>query len=235
MHLLNLRQRRQKLDGFVADAKRLAQRCPCATHSPSGGAVFARQPCDPIPPVRDVGQWLCVPPFRVVCLYQACTRAVDDAYFTSTQQRWCRSSDAAARARGTPASALDDGATPCRILPSCTIAPGIEQAACQHASNGSDLLGAGVHKQSSSRHGYKRVRNAPATGQKMLGSARFGKRRTSHGSGLRWMLRCARTLRFTWATGVVRVENSSGRRSQRSINSRPRSTQICIYMRFTKA
>jgi hypothetical protein len=33
--------------------------------------VFARQPCDPIPRPRDVGQWLCVPPFRVVCLYQA--------------------------------------------------------------------------------------------------------------------------------------------------------------------
>ena len=34
--------------------------------------MFARQPCDPIPRMRDVGQWLCVPPFRVVCLYQAC-------------------------------------------------------------------------------------------------------------------------------------------------------------------
>jgi hypothetical protein len=33
--------------------------------------VFARQPCYPIPPPRDVGQWLCVPPFRVVCLCQA--------------------------------------------------------------------------------------------------------------------------------------------------------------------
>jgi hypothetical protein len=33
--------------------------------------VFARQPCYPIPRPRDVGQWLCVPPFRVVCPYQA--------------------------------------------------------------------------------------------------------------------------------------------------------------------
>ncbi len=46
-------------------------RPPCAMHSPSGGAVVARQPCYPIPRPRDVGQWLCVPPFRMVCLDQA--------------------------------------------------------------------------------------------------------------------------------------------------------------------
>jgi hypothetical protein len=46
--------------------------------------VFARQPCDPIPRLRDVGQWLCVPPFRVVCLYQAFTLAVNDAGVTRT-------------------------------------------------------------------------------------------------------------------------------------------------------
>lgn len=33
--------------------------------------MTARQPCYRIPRTRDVGQWLCVPPFRVVCLYQA--------------------------------------------------------------------------------------------------------------------------------------------------------------------
>jgi hypothetical protein len=44
----------------------------CAKHSPSGGAVFARRPCYPIPLMRDVGQWLCVPSFRMVCPDQAC-------------------------------------------------------------------------------------------------------------------------------------------------------------------
>ena len=29
--------------------------------------MLARQPCDPIPAARDLGQWFCVPPFRVVC------------------------------------------------------------------------------------------------------------------------------------------------------------------------
>ena len=38
--------------------------------------MFARQPCDPILSSQDVGQWLCVPPFRVVCPYQAFTRAL---------------------------------------------------------------------------------------------------------------------------------------------------------------
>jgi hypothetical protein len=33
--------------------------------------VSARQPCCLIPRPRDVGQWLCVPPFRMVCLCQA--------------------------------------------------------------------------------------------------------------------------------------------------------------------
>jgi len=31
------------------------------------GTVFARQPCCHIPNSRELGQWLCVPPFRVVC------------------------------------------------------------------------------------------------------------------------------------------------------------------------
>ena len=47
--------------------------------------MFTRQPCDPIPRPRDVGQWLCVPSFRMVCPYQAFTLAVNDAYFTRTQ------------------------------------------------------------------------------------------------------------------------------------------------------
>jgi hypothetical protein len=33
--------------------------------------VFARQPCYHVQAFLDVGQWLCVPHFRVVCLYQA--------------------------------------------------------------------------------------------------------------------------------------------------------------------
>ena len=33
--------------------------------------MFARQPCYHVQAVLDVGQWLCVPPFRVVCLFQA--------------------------------------------------------------------------------------------------------------------------------------------------------------------
>jgi hypothetical protein len=44
--------------------------------------VFARQPCDPILSSQDVGQWLCVPPFRVVCLYQAWTLTVNDVCVT---------------------------------------------------------------------------------------------------------------------------------------------------------
>jgi hypothetical protein len=35
------------------------------------GATFARQPCCHIPVYRNLGQWLCVPSFRMVCLYQA--------------------------------------------------------------------------------------------------------------------------------------------------------------------
>ena len=32
--------------------------------------MCAWRPCDRIPSYRNVGQWLCVPPFRVVCLFQ---------------------------------------------------------------------------------------------------------------------------------------------------------------------
>ena len=32
------------------------------------GAVSARQPCYHVPAMPNLGQWLCVPPFRVVCL-----------------------------------------------------------------------------------------------------------------------------------------------------------------------
>jgi hypothetical protein len=35
------------------------------------GATVARQPCCRIPKYQNLGQWLCVPPFRAVCLYQA--------------------------------------------------------------------------------------------------------------------------------------------------------------------
>jgi hypothetical protein len=33
--------------------------------------VVARQPCCHVQPVLELGQWLCVPRFRVVCPYQA--------------------------------------------------------------------------------------------------------------------------------------------------------------------
>jgi hypothetical protein len=49
--------------------------------------VFARQPCDPIPHARDVGQWLCVPPFRVVCPFQAS----DCLFDYPEEQAVCRS------------------------------------------------------------------------------------------------------------------------------------------------
>jgi len=98
--------------------------------------VFARQPCCPIPPVRDVGQWLCVPPFRVVCLYQACTLTVDDACVTSTQQPWSATRGTSMRAPGTPYRALNERALAGRILPACTSAISIRQYTCQHTSKG---------------------------------------------------------------------------------------------------
>jgi hypothetical protein len=97
--------------------------------------VFARQPCDPIPRPRDVGQWLCVPSFRMVCPYQAFTLAVNDAYFSSTQQRWCGSCDAATRVLGPPDRALEDRALAWRLGPACTITPGVVHATCLHGSH----------------------------------------------------------------------------------------------------
>jgi hypothetical protein len=102
--------------------------------------VCARQPCDPIPRPRDVGQWLCVPPFRVVCLYQACTRAVNDVCVTRTQQRWYRPGGAARRAWGPPGQALHGRALPCRFLPAGISAMSIGQAPCQRPSTGEDPL-----------------------------------------------------------------------------------------------
>jgi len=43
---------------------------PCATRL-SGDAAHARQPCCLIRSTSDLGQWLCVPRFRVVGLFQA--------------------------------------------------------------------------------------------------------------------------------------------------------------------
>src|SRR5262245_36756306 len=40
-------------------------------HSPKEGTEFARQPCYRIPKTRDLGQWLCVPSFRMVCPFLA--------------------------------------------------------------------------------------------------------------------------------------------------------------------
>ena len=54
--------------------------------------MFTRQPCYPIPRPRDVGQWLCVPPFRMVCPYQAIILAAEDASFTRTPYRWYKAS-----------------------------------------------------------------------------------------------------------------------------------------------
>jgi len=34
------------------------------------GILIVRQPCYHIPILRDLGQWLYVPPFRTVCLFQ---------------------------------------------------------------------------------------------------------------------------------------------------------------------
>jgi hypothetical protein len=94
--------------------------------------VFARQPCYPIPRPRDVGQWLCVPPFRVVCLYQAFTCAVNDACLPSTQQRWSGTGRASIQALGTPYRALNERARTGRILPACASAISIRQYTCQH-------------------------------------------------------------------------------------------------------
>jgi hypothetical protein len=102
--------------------------------------VFARQPCYPIPPVRDVGQWLCVPPFRVVCLYQAFTLAVKDAPFTRMRQRRYGTEGAAMRALGTPDRALHERALTGGILPACLRAISIRQATCQHPSHGGGQL-----------------------------------------------------------------------------------------------
>jgi hypothetical protein len=100
--------------------------------------VFARQPCDPIPRMRDVGQWLCVPPFRVVCLDQACTRAVHDACFTRTRQRWSGTGGAARRAWGTPAEALHASALTGHFLPAGIGASSREQAPCRRPSRGGE-------------------------------------------------------------------------------------------------
>jgi hypothetical protein len=100
--------------------------------------VFARQPCYPILRPQDVGQWLCVPPFRVVCLYQAFTLTVNDACFTSTQRRWSGTGRAAMRALGTPYRALNERVLTGRILPDCISAISIRQYTCQDPSKGCD-------------------------------------------------------------------------------------------------
>ena len=48
---------------------------------PIKGTVFAWQPCNLISNPQDVGQQLCVPPFRVVCLYQVLVHLVHDHSF----------------------------------------------------------------------------------------------------------------------------------------------------------
>ena len=46
---------------------------PRTTQLP-GGAASARQPCYPILATLDLGQWLCAPRFRVVCLFRTFVR-----------------------------------------------------------------------------------------------------------------------------------------------------------------
>ena len=41
-----------------------------AKRSPLRGTEFAWQPCCHIQNIPDVGQWFCVPPFRMVYLFQ---------------------------------------------------------------------------------------------------------------------------------------------------------------------
>ena len=55
-----------------------------------GRTAAAREPCDRIPPLRDVGQWLCVPPFRVVCLYQALRMELLHCKYRTKQNKFNR-------------------------------------------------------------------------------------------------------------------------------------------------
>jgi hypothetical protein len=56
---------------------------PANDQHASEGAAFARQPRCHIPLARDLGRWLCVPPFRVVCLYQAIKESTEQCL-----QKW---------------------------------------------------------------------------------------------------------------------------------------------------
>jgi hypothetical protein len=63
---------------------------PVRAIPPQGRTAAAREPCDRIPPLRDVGQWLCVPPFRVVCLYQALRMELLHCKYRTKQNKFNR-------------------------------------------------------------------------------------------------------------------------------------------------
>jgi hypothetical protein len=102
--------------------------------------VFARQPCDPIPRPRDVGQWLCVPPFRVVCLYQAFTLAVKDVGVTERNNDGIGQGVQPGGLLGSPAKALHAGALTSCIVPAGISAMSRGQVPCQRLAQGADLL-----------------------------------------------------------------------------------------------
>jgi hypothetical protein len=47
------------------------------------GATFARQPCSRIPIQRNLGQRLCAPLFREVCLFQAFDKNLVEQHFSN--------------------------------------------------------------------------------------------------------------------------------------------------------
>ena len=49
--------------------------------------MFARQPCYHLQTCPDLGQWLCVPPFRVVCPYRERTFVITPIRFSNRYTR----------------------------------------------------------------------------------------------------------------------------------------------------
>src|SRR5215510_3529163 len=61
--------RATRRDGLLSEVTASLLHAVCDAQ-PRRGSVFARQLCRHIPRDRDLGQWFCVPPFRVVCPYR---------------------------------------------------------------------------------------------------------------------------------------------------------------------